>query len=179
MTKTEYKEYEPSSSTYGSSYRSAASSGSGYSGGGWRNRDNYNWNCWTGSSNKKSSKKFKDYEDWYDDEDEDNFFDEEEEESYDGYEMKDSRKTYIGDGDSFRQGKVTWNEDGTMNIEIKDDVVYNTITSHYSWVMSKFTGKLTPDELEVISTQYLDINDNDNDLTFYNYLVDYINDDDL
>ena len=44
--------------------------------------------------------------------------------------------------------------------------------------MSKFTGKLTFDELSIIKEQYLDM-EHDNDKQFYNYLVEYINDDSL
>lgn len=50
--------------------------------------------------------------------------------------------------------------------------------SHYGWVMSKFTGKLTVNELAVIKSQYLDM-ENDNDKQFYDYLVQYINDESL
>ena len=50
--------------------------------------------------------------------------------------------------------------------------------SHYSWVMSKFSGKLTVNELAVVKTQYLDM-DSVNDKQFYDYLVQYINDESL
>ena len=50
--------------------------------------------------------------------------------------------------------------------------------SHYGWIMSKFTGKLTVEELAIIKGQYLDM-DNENDKQFYHYLVEYINDDSL
>ena len=47
--------------------------------------------------------------------------------------------------------------------------------SHYAWVMNKFSGKLTVNELAVIKSQYLDM-ESDNDKQFYDYLVRYIND---
>ena len=50
--------------------------------------------------------------------------------------------------------------------------------SYYSWIVSKFTGKLTENELEVVKEQYLDM-DSENDKQFYNYLVEYVNDDSL
>jgi hypothetical protein len=42
----------------------------------------------------------------------------------------------------------------------------------YEWIMSKFVGKLTEDDLDIIKEQYLDMNNN-SDKVFYNYLVDY------
>ncbi len=50
--------------------------------------------------------------------------------------------------------------------------------TYYSWVMSKFTGKLTQSELDVVREQYLDM-DTENDRQFYDYLVEYINDNTL
>jgi len=50
--------------------------------------------------------------------------------------------------------------------------------SYYGWVMSKFTGKLTNSELEVVKEQYLDM-ESENDKQFYNYLIEYVNDDSL
>lgn len=50
--------------------------------------------------------------------------------------------------------------------------------TYYSWVISKFTGKLTNVELEIVKEQYLDM-DTENDRQFYNYLVEYINDNTL
>ena len=43
----------------------------------------------------------------------------------------------------------------------------------YEWIMSKFVGRLTEDELDIIKEQYLDM-DNNSDKVFYNYLVDYV-----
>ena len=40
--------------------------------------------------------------------------------------------------------------------------------------MSKFVGKLTEDDLDVIKEQYLDMDDN-SDKLFYTYLVQYVN----
>ena len=48
----------------------------------------------------------------------------------------------------------------------------------YSWIIGKFTGKLTNDELEIIKNQYLDMNA-ENDKHFYNYLIKYVNDESL
>ena len=179
MNAVEYKEYKSTASTYGSSYGASYGSTSKN----WRNRGG-SWNCWDGYT-KKSSKKFKDYEDWYDDDDyygspADDYDDEEEEDGYDGYDLK-GRTTYIGDDDSFSSAKVTYNSDGSIRLDSdgKKTEVFNTNTSHYSWVLSKFGEKLTVEELEVISTQYLDIANNENDKSFYDYLINYISDDDL
>ena len=45
----------------------------------------------------------------------------------------------------------------------------------YSHFMSKFTGKLEMEELDIIREQYLDMNDY-NDIVFYEYLLEYISD---
>lgn len=45
----------------------------------------------------------------------------------------------------------------------------------YSHAMSKFSGKIDGEELEIIREQYLDMNDY-NDIVFYEYLVEYVND---
>ena len=49
------------------------------------------------------------------------------------------------------------------------------LKNDYEWIMSKFIGsRLTKSDLEVIKFQYLDMSDS-NDKLFYDYLVDYIN----
>ena len=50
--------------------------------------------------------------------------------------------------------------------------------TYYSWIIGKFTGKLTNDELDIIKNQYLDMN-TENDKQFYNYLIEYVNDNTL
>ena len=120
-----------------------------------------------GKKKKKKNKKRKDYgyqEDWHDD-------------HYDDY-----GDELIFDSDGY---SPNWRNTSLSNNKGKEFfdsgsglVNITKSKSQYGWIMGKFTGKLTMEELSIIKSQYLDMN-NDNDKQFYNYLVEYINDDDL
>jgi len=118
--------------------------------------------------NKKKKNKKKDYgyhDDWYDN-------------HYDDYE----NSNLIFDEDGYSPNWVNTALSKTNGKEFFDSgsglVNISKPKSQYGWIMSKFTGKLTVDELAIIKTQYLNM-ENDNDKQFYQYLVEYINDDSL
>lgn len=127
-----------------------------------------------GSKKKKNKNKVRSWEketygefdDWHDDvntdddvlTDDDLVFDE------DGYSPNYASSAFVKSREYFDNGN------GLI------DITKNK--SHYSWVMSKFSGKLTVNELAVIKSQYLDM-ESDNDKQFYDYLVQYINDESL
>jgi hypothetical protein len=118
-----------------------------------------------GSSKKKKKNKgrsweketYGEYDDWYDDlvtTDED------------GY-----SPNYVSNSPAIKSGREYFDNGSGLTDLGKSK-------SHYSWVMNKFSGKLTVNELDVIKNQYLDM-DSDNDKQFYDYLVQYINDESL
>jgi hypothetical protein len=70
-------------------------------------------------------------------------------------------------------GKTYYDRGGEL-VEVKDKKV-STTQSDYEWIMSKFVGsRLTISDLEVIKYQYLDLSSH-NDRLFYEYLVEYVN----
>jgi len=130
-----------------------------------------------GSSKKKNKNKVRsweketygEYDDWHDDlteheflsnNDEDLIFDE------DGY-----SPNYVSNSPAIKSGREYFDNGSGLTDLGKSK-------SHYSWVMNKFSGKLTVNELAVIKSQYLDM-ESDNDKQFYEYLVQYINDESL
>jgi hypothetical protein len=126
-----------------------------------------------GSSKKKKKNKNKvrsweketygEFDDWYDEpvvNDDDLIFDE------DGY-----SPNYVSNTPAIKSGREYF-DNGSGLIDV------SKTQSHYAWVMNKFSGKLTVNELAVIKTQYLDM-ESDNDKQFYDYLVQYINDESL
>jgi len=127
---------------------------------------------WQLQKNKKNKVRsweketYGEFDDWYDDintdddvvTDDDLIFDE------DGYSPNYVSSVFTKSREYFDNGS------GLMDV--------TKSKSHYSWVMSKFSGKLTINELAVIKSQYLDM-DSDNDKQFYDYLVQYINDESL
>ena len=129
----------------------------------------YDYGNYGGESKKKKNKnnKRKDYgyqEDWHDD-------------HYDDY---GDELIFDSDGYSPNWRNISLsNNKGKEFFDSGGGLVNITKSkSQYGWIMGKFTGKLTTEELSIIKSQYLDMN-NDNDKQFYNYLVEYINDDDL
>jgi hypothetical protein len=146
-----------------SEYKTYGSSKSSYS-----THDSYNGVDYGYSKKrKKKNKKQKNYgfhDDWYDDHYEDYgdelIFDS------DGY-----SPNWVSSALTKNNGKEYF-DNGSGLVDITKN------KSLYSWIMSKFTGKLTFDELSIIKEQYLDM-EHDNDKQFYNYLVEYINDDSL
>lgn len=69
-------------------------------------------------------------------------------------------------------GKTYYDKGGEL-VEVKD-VKVATKQNDYEWIMSKFVGsKLTIHDLDVIKHQYLDTS-NYNDRLFYEYLVEYV-----
>ena len=71
-----------------------------------------------------------------------------------------------------KSGKTYYDRGGEL-IEV-GDVKVSTKKNDYEWIMSKFVGsKLTIHDLEIIKYQYLDTS-NYNDRLFYEYLVEYV-----
>jgi hypothetical protein len=72
-----------------------------------------------------------------------------------------------------KSGKTYYDRGGEL-IEVEQKKV-STKQSDYEWIMSKFVGsRLTISDLEVIKSQYLDLTSH-NDRLFYEYLVEYVN----
>jgi len=72
-----------------------------------------------------------------------------------------------------KSGKTYYDRGGEL-IEV-GNVKVSAKQNDYEWIMSKFVGsKLTMSDLQVIKYQYLDIS-NYNDRLFYEYLVEYVN----
>ena len=99
---------------------------------------------------------------------------------------KKSRKDYGYNDDWYdqtesfkKQGRKYYDNGGGGLIDITENKkIVNTNSNKrgdsYEWIMSKFVGKLTEDDLDVIKEQYLDM-DNNSDKLFYTYLVQYVN----
>ena len=146
---TEYK-----TSTYSNNYSSGLVSETTYKSWGSKKKKKKR-NSWK----KQSSYNY--HDDWYDDLDSnvnDSIFDE------GGYSPDYVSSSFVKSREYFDNGS------GLIDI--------SKPKSHYGWIMEKFTGKLTVNELAVIKTQYLDM-ENDNDKQFYDYLIQYINDENL
>ena len=130
------------------------------------NNYSYSGGCGSKKKNKKNKNKSRTYgqdHDWYDNEYDDIYND-----SY-SWQVPDSEK--ISDSHGIKTGREYFDNGSGLTDLGKSK-------SHYSWVMSKFSGKLTVNELAVVKTQYLDM-DSVNDKQFYDYLVQYINDESL
>ena len=109
----------------------------------------------------EKNKTYNYHDHWYDDFNND----------YDDDDDDDDLVNYVANSPAIKNGREYFdNGSGLMDI--------TKSKSHYSWVMSKFSGKLTVNELAVIKSQYLDM-ESDNDKLFYDYLVQYINDENL
>jgi hypothetical protein len=150
-----FTEYKTTTYDYGTTYRSsksACSAGIDYGYGNSRTKR---------GSSKKNGRRNGYHDDWYendspgwdDDKDDEGWSD------WDEIEYK-STKTYYDRG-----GELI--EAGDLKISIKNN--------DYEWIMSKFVGsKLTIQDLETIRYQYLDVSTY-NDKLFYEYLVEYVN----
>ena len=98
---------------------------------------------------------------------------------------KSTRKDYgyhddwYDQSESFKKQGRKYYDNGSELIDItQNKKIVNTNSNKrgdsYEWIMSKFVGKLTEDDLDVIKEQYLDM-DNNSDKLFYTYLVQYVN----
>jgi hypothetical protein len=98
---------------------------------------------------------------------------------------KSTRKDYgyhddwYDQSESFKkQGRKYYDNGGELIDITENKKIVNTNSNKrgdsYEWIMSKFVGKLTEDDLDVIKEQYLDM-DNNSDKLFYTYLVQYVN----
>jgi hypothetical protein len=98
---------------------------------------------------------------------------------------KSTRKDYgyhddwYDQSESFKkQGRKYYDNGGELIDITENKKIVNTNSNKrgdsYDWIMSKFVGKLTEDDLDVIKEQYLDM-DNNSDKLFYTYLVQYVN----
>lgn len=113
----------------------------------WSNYDKKdNWTTRTFNTKKSGRKDYGYHDDWYD----------------------QSNKFLVGK--SKKSGRNFSNVDEGKIININS----NKSSDSYDWIMSKFFGKLTESDLEIIKEQYLDMSNN-SDRIFYTYLVGYIN----
>jgi len=84
--------------------------------------------------------------------------------------------------ESFKKQGKKYYDNGSGLIDITENKkIVNTNSNKrgdsYEWIMSKFVGKLTEDDLDIIKEQYLDL-DNNSDKLFYTYLVQYVSEQD-
>ena len=118
--------------------------------------------------NKKNKKSYGQDQDWYDN---DNEYDDIYSDVYSCESNSFDDSVKVSNSNGIRSGREYFDNGSGLTDLGKSK-------SHYSWVINKFSGKLTVNELAVIKTQYLDM-DSENDKQFYNYLVQYINDESL
>ena len=150
-----FTEYKTTTYDYGTTYRSsksACSAGIDYGYGNSRTKR---------GSSKKSSRRNGYHDDWYEN-DSPGWDDDKDDEGWSDWDEIESKstKTYYDRG-----GELI--EAGDLKISIKNN--------DYEWIMSKFVGsKLTIQDLETIRYQYLDVSTY-NDKLFYEYLVEYVN----
>ena len=150
-----FTEYKTTTYDYGTSYRSsksACSAGIDYGYGNSRTKR---------GSSKKGGRRSGYHDDWYEN-DSPGWDDDKDDEGWSDWDEIESKstKTYYDRG-----GELI--EAGDLKISIKNN--------DYEWIMSKFVGsKLTIQDLETIRYQYLDVSTY-NDKLFYDYLVEYVN----
>jgi len=150
-----FTEYKTTTYDYGTTYRSsksACSAGIDYGYGNSRTKR---------GSSKKSGRRNGYHDDWYEN-DSPGWDDDKDDEGWSDWDEIESKstKTYYDRG-----GELI--EAGDLKISIKNN--------DYEWIMSKFVGsKLTIQDLETIRYQYLDVSTY-NDKLFYEYLVEYVN----
>jgi len=150
-----FTEYKTTTYDYGTTYRSSkseCSAGIDYGYGNSRTKR---------GSSKKSGRRNGYHDDWYEN-DSPGWDDDKDDEGWSDWDEIESKstKTYYDRG-----GELI--EAGDLKISIKNN--------DYEWIMSKFVGsKLTIQDLETIRYQYLDVSTY-NDKLFYEYLVEYVN----
>ena len=158
-------EYKSSSNTSTSRYDYGNYGGTGYK----KKKKKNKTRSW---EKDERSKAYGYNDDWYDEYDETTYHDFDELESIKVGKSSTSNTPGILSGREYFDSGSGLSEVGLTGKKIVGSGTY------YSWVIGKFTGKLNKSELEVIKNQYLDM-DSENDKQFYNYLVEYINDDSL
>jgi len=144
------------------------------------NKDESIYSDYKRTSKSFTSNQYGEHDDWYDDDEFDEDFDKDFLEFEGGSKSKSmswSRDTEDDDCDDweFKSNKSYFDSGNSKLTDLNDNTI---LSGHYGSIMNNFLGKIDKDELEIIRSQYLDMT-NQNDIDFYKYLIEFINDDNL